>query len=477
MLALVDPETGWFDRAGFSAQQHADRVAFTHTIAYTLWGVQMSSELLADPEGIAAATKAAWAIARRLELERSLGGILDHRWRRRADFSCVTGAAQMALVWMRQFERDGDIRLVNAALLAIDTVKRAQPMRTANRGLLGGIPGSDPVWGEYIRFAYPNWAAKFFIDALLAKRRTLQLVRQARQGEQPALDVIARFFPQMAGTRPPAEDNDAIASSIAPRDHRVVLYAAPSSTKVAQMLAAWRSWGFRPAAVVIESRPPASTRRRLTLQLRERGLAAVWHSVIARFGKSRAGTSGGGGAGTGEQLLLPREACRRDGIPVVDVASLATPEGVAAVAALRPDLAVHAGAGILRDAILRVPRFGTLNAHMGVLPRYRGMNVAEWAALEGGPVGCSVHFVAPGIDTGPVLEIRVVHTGHVRSINALREAVDARQIALLGEVLRAAWERGPETLHSVEQPASGGLQFFRMHQELQELLRERLSAG
>ncbi|MGH2874310.1 MAG: hypothetical protein ACRDL5_17860, partial [Solirubrobacteraceae bacterium] len=31
----------------------------------------------------------------------------------------------------------------------------------------GGLPGSNPVWGPYMRFSLPNWAAKFLLDALL----------------------------------------------------------------------------------------------------------------------------------------------------------------------------------------------------------------------------------------------------------------------------------------------------------------------
>jgi hypothetical protein len=31
----------------------------------------------------------------------------------------------------------------------------------------GGIKGSHPIWGGYDPFRYPNWAAKFFIDAMM----------------------------------------------------------------------------------------------------------------------------------------------------------------------------------------------------------------------------------------------------------------------------------------------------------------------
>ena len=178
-LSLADPQTDWFDRAGFTAQEHKDRVAVTHTIAYTLWGVLMTSELLGVEEGIAVVERASWAIANRLELLHRLPGVLDWRWRSRANFACVTGAAQMSLIWMRLFERQGDARLMDAATLAIDTVKRAQVMHTSASELLGAIPGSDPVWGAYMRFAYPDWAAKFFIDALCEKRRLIDIAARS----------------------------------------------------------------------------------------------------------------------------------------------------------------------------------------------------------------------------------------------------------------------------------------------------------
>src|SRR5205085_4337236 len=93
--------------------------------------------------------------------------------RGRAGYACLTGNCQMALIWFRLHQLSRNLRLVNAALKAIDLVKLAQPMRNPNPGLFGGIPGSDPIYGNYIEGALPNWAAKYFIDALLEKRRVL----------------------------------------------------------------------------------------------------------------------------------------------------------------------------------------------------------------------------------------------------------------------------------------------------------------
>ena len=40
-------------------------------------------------------------------------------------------------------------------------------MRTGNRNVRGAVAGSYPIWGGYIRFGFPNWAAKFLADAIM----------------------------------------------------------------------------------------------------------------------------------------------------------------------------------------------------------------------------------------------------------------------------------------------------------------------
>jgi hypothetical protein len=177
VLSHVDPATGWIDRAGYNARQQQAREAFTHFIAYTLWGTLAISEALSDTAGIAAVERASRAMARRCELEGRLPGVLNHQWQRAAPYSCVTGTAQMALVWLRLYRICGDSGLVSAALHAIDSVKGSQMMRAGPADALGGLPGSDPLWGDYLQGAFPSWGAKFFIDALLEKSRVLPLLK------------------------------------------------------------------------------------------------------------------------------------------------------------------------------------------------------------------------------------------------------------------------------------------------------------
>jgi hypothetical protein len=84
-------------------------------------------------------------------------------------FVCLTGNAQIATVWMWLFEETGDSVWRDAAFKILDHLKALQDISSANEGIRGGIKGSFPVFGSYSAFKYPNWAAKFFADALLLK--------------------------------------------------------------------------------------------------------------------------------------------------------------------------------------------------------------------------------------------------------------------------------------------------------------------
>jgi methionyl-tRNA formyltransferase len=168
--------------------------------------------------------------------------------------------------------------------------------------------------------------------------------------------------------------------------------------------------------------------------------------------------------------------CAREGIPVVEVASLSSPDGVSALRALHPDVCIHAGAGILRAETLEVPRLGTLNAHMGRLPAYRGMNVVEWAVFNRDDTGCSVHLVNRGIDLGDILCTERVDRGGRRSLAEVRRAVDDAQIALLGRTIEYVLATGelPPRFAQADLP---GRQYFRLHPRLRAVLDAELASA
>jgi len=159
-------------------------------------------------------------------------------------------------------------------------------------------------------------------------------------------------------------------------------------------------------------------------------------------------------------------------MPVLETGPLESASAIAAIKALSPDLGIHAGAGLLRRPLIDAFRLGVLNAHMGLLPAYRGINVAEWAALEGATVGCTVHLIDTGIDTGPILATREVDIAGCGSIAALRDTVDRAQLALLGDIVGLIVSgKVPEPLEAAGPP---GPQYFRMHEDLAAILKGRL---
>ena len=443
----------WIADAGFDEEQHRADEAFTHSIAYAIAGVLSTSETLGRSDGVAAAVAAAERLARRLELSRFLPGLIGSDWRGRSRYACLTGNCQVALIWFRLHRMSRNLRLVNAALKAIDLVKLAQPMRNPNPGLLGGIPGSDPVSGTYIEGAVPNWAAKFFIDALLEKRRVLADLQAETGGAAAAADVSPE----------PIVPNCA---SVAARRPNTVMLTTLHSRKAPAMLTAWRERDIGAVTVVVEHRAAEPVAARIHRRLRNEGLSWI---------ANRWSPAPDSAAAPAAQLTAATDVltyCRSRGIAVLETGPLDSAEAIAAIKAIHPDLGIHAGAGLLRGPLIDSFRLGVLNAHMGLLPAYRGMNVAEWAAFEGMPVGCSVHLIDAGIDTGPILATRQVDIAGCRSVAALRDAVDHAQLALLGDVVGLIVSgRMPEPLAIAEPP---GPQYFRMHRDLTAILEARL---
>lgn len=157
-------ENGAFRNWGF----RPDTPAFTHTIGYTLQGLLECARHLDawDRFGAPAADSCA-RLMRRCEIAGRIAGSYDENWKGDFRFACLTGHCQLASAWLRVYEHDGDPRFLNLAVKALDEVTRRQRHCPNRLHLHGAIAGSYPIYGRYLTFRYPNWAAKFFIDAMM----------------------------------------------------------------------------------------------------------------------------------------------------------------------------------------------------------------------------------------------------------------------------------------------------------------------
>lgn len=193
---------GWFADAGFTAGQTAP---FLHTIAYTVRGLLESDRHFEDDRFGETARHTADALLSIHQREGVLKGAYDAAWRpagrsvprlrslaafaagregestdsghspRTASpvrqpgaYYCLTGNAQLAIVWLRLFERFEDPAYLAAAEETLRFLETTQRLEGPD-GVRGGIKGSLPVWGRYMYLRYPNWAAKFFADAILLR--------------------------------------------------------------------------------------------------------------------------------------------------------------------------------------------------------------------------------------------------------------------------------------------------------------------
>lgn len=93
------------------------------------------------------------------------------------------------------------------------------------------------------------------------------------------------------------------------------------------------------------------------------------------------------------------------GIPVLQPEKLRRPESVQDIVDLRPDLIVTAAYGqILPKSILELPRFGCINVHASLLPKYRGGAPIHHAVMNGdSTTGVTIMYMAEGLDTGDMI--------------------------------------------------------------------------
>jgi hypothetical protein len=147
--------------------------ANTHGIAYVLQGLIEIHCISGRASYLAAVRRTAERIVSVYGTKRCLASEIGENWEFLARHLCLTGYAQLAIVFFRLYGLDGDKQFLNIGLNLLDDVAATQNVMSPAKPYYGGIKGSFPIYGRYAPLQYPNWATKFFIDALLAKQRAL----------------------------------------------------------------------------------------------------------------------------------------------------------------------------------------------------------------------------------------------------------------------------------------------------------------
>ena len=111
--------------------------------------------------------------------------------------------------------------------------------------------------------------------------------------------------------------------------------------------------------------------------------------------------------GRSKELQFPpvKECAIRHGIPVMQPRRIKTPEAIEELKQYEADVYVVAAFGqILSKEILDMPKFGCLNIHASLLPKYRGASPIQYAIIDGEKeTGVTIQQMNEGIDTGDIL--------------------------------------------------------------------------
>jgi methionyl-tRNA formyltransferase len=108
------------------------------------------------------------------------------------------------------------------------------------------------------------------------------------------------------------------------------------------------------------------------------------------------------------QPTAVKSVAQRLNLPVSQPLKARDPLFLETLRGLQPDLVVVVAYGqILPQTLLDLPRFGCLNVHTSLLPKYRGAAPIQWAVANGeAETGVTIMKMDAGLDTGPILSVR-----------------------------------------------------------------------
>lgn len=112
------------------------------------------------------------------------------------------------------------------------------------------------------------------------------------------------------------------------------------------------------------------------------------------------------GRGKTCQLTPVKEQALAYGIPVYQPVKVRDPEFVKSIEELAPEIIVVVAFGqLIPKSILDMPKYGCVNIHASLLPKYRGAAPIQWAVMDGeAESGITTMMMAEGLDTGDMLE-------------------------------------------------------------------------
>ncbi|MBV8898309.1 MAG: methionyl-tRNA formyltransferase [Acidobacteriaceae bacterium] len=188
--------------------------------------------------------------------------------------------------------------------------------------------------------------------------------------------------------------------------------------------------------------------------------------------------------GRGNQITESpvKVAARKLGVQVYQPERIRRPRSLDELGELAPDLMVVVGYGqIIPQSIINIPRFGVLNVHASLLPKYRGAAPIQWAIAKGErETGVTIMQIDAGLDTGDMLMAFKVPIGSDETAPELSARLAPLGAKLLNEtigqiesgiVVREKQNSEEATLAPILNKEDGRIEWSRTAQEIYNRLR------
>ena len=133
-----------------------------------------------------------------------------------------------------------------------------------------------------------------------------------------------------------------------------------------------------------------------------------------------------------------KELALENNIPVYQPTKLRDGTATELIKSLDPDILVVVAYGrILPDDMLKVPKYGAINVHASLLPKYRGAAPIQWAVLNGDKItGVTTMYLASEMDTGDIIYTAETEIGEFETSGELFDRLMIMGAELLDRTLR-----------------------------------------
>jgi methionyl-tRNA formyltransferase len=165
-----------------------------------------------------------------------------------------------------------------------------------------------------------------------------------------------------------------------------------------------------------------------------------------------------------------KELCEQHGIPYKFTSDFHAVDSLRFIEDSHCALVAFTGGGLIRQPLIAKAGMGVLNCHMGILPKYRGMDCAYWCSLNRDyeNIGFTLHLMDAGVDTGPIYKTHHVDVSNVLTVDHAVFEIEYLMAPAIADAI-AKIVRGDAIF--TPQNVEAGRQYFTLSPECLDLSR------